>query len=53
MAAPTSLAETFNKSLANGEPSTHGTFPTGANFRFGQEHQTFLSVNKLHCLTRN
>jgi hypothetical protein len=25
MAAPTSLAETFNKTLANGGPSTHGT----------------------------
>jgi len=25
MAAPTSLAKAFNKSLANGEPSTHGT----------------------------
>ena len=25
MAAPTSLAETFNKTLANREPSTHGT----------------------------
>jgi hypothetical protein len=23
------------------------------NFRFGQEHRTFLSVNKLHCLTRS
>jgi hypothetical protein len=26
MAAPTNLAEAFNKTLANGEPSTHGTF---------------------------
>jgi hypothetical protein len=25
MAAPTNLAEAFNKTLANGEPSTHGT----------------------------
>jgi hypothetical protein len=33
MAAPTNLAEAFNKSLANGEPSTHGTI--GTRFRSG------------------
>jgi hypothetical protein len=25
----------------------------GANFRFGQEHRTFLSVNEFHYLTRS
>jgi hypothetical protein len=24
----------------------------GANFRFGQEHRTFLSVNEFHYLTQ-
>jgi hypothetical protein len=29
-----------------------GTFQTGANFRFGQEHRAFLTVNEFHYLTR-
>jgi hypothetical protein len=52
MAAPTNPAEAFSKSLANGEPSTHGTYRTGLNFRFELEHWTLLQVSELHCLTR-
>ena len=32
MAAPTSLASTSKKTLAKGEPSTHGTFRTSRPF---------------------
>ena len=36
MAAPTNLAEASNKSLANGEPSTHGTEPNYRECRLKQ-----------------
>ena len=42
MAAPTSLAEAFNKTLANGEPSTHGTSRTKAAFPCSSRKRTFI-----------
>jgi hypothetical protein len=41
MAAPTNLAEAFNKTLANGEPSTHGT---SRKKRFGLLSQAAADV---------
>jgi hypothetical protein len=42
MAAPTSLAKAFNKSLANGEPSTHGTGLTLAVLLHRRDERTFI-----------
>jgi len=41
MAAPTSLAEAFNKTLANGEPSTHSTRRTLLSLLVLPKNQTF------------
>jgi hypothetical protein len=42
MAAPTNLAEAFNKTLANGEPSTHGTGLTLAVLLHRRDERTFI-----------
>jgi hypothetical protein len=42
--APTNLAEAFNKSLANGEPSTHGTGLTLAVLPHCWDEQTFVQA---------
>jgi hypothetical protein len=43
MAAPTNPAEAFNKTLANGEPSTHGTFEKFGGGQLTQLKQTFAN----------
>ena len=38
--------------FSNDQQDRYGTFRTGAEFRFGQKHRTFLSPNEFHYLTR-
>jgi hypothetical protein len=50
MAAPTSLAKAFNKSLANGEPSTHGTGLTLAVLLHRRDERTFIRSAQRYTL---
>ncbi len=42
MAAPTSRASAFNKTLANGEPSTHGTERKYTELLQRRDERTFI-----------